>query len=575
VSPSLTWKPWKNLSVNVTYNYDYEKYNQLAFTTFGSNEFLQDYANPPAVILNSLGLTAAQARARWQSNEVAWAGDVQAATGEVPYWLANYQTFLAPEGAKFNPGGPDAYEKDINSTLTSEIVYRLNDYLSFRYGFLASNVTSSYLLPNMGLNNGDGTIAINPQAGYADHEVITHQIDALIKADLPFVKNKIVVGYQYARNTSQNTDDAVDLAAYPLGGAQALQAYNPYTMPPVRLSLLPLTPEPDGSYGSNNVIESGYTVSWAGSWFDGRLNTLAGIRADKNENKPIGAPALAPVYTKDNLPMVGATFRVVKDVSLFASYSKTYTPTTTMSITGPGVLPSDNPHVLPPETGSGYDIGFKVDALDGHLSGTLTYFEDERTGIASEDLAARVADPRNSAANGGFSGPKSVDYFVAGGLERTKGIEADVIYSVNKNYSLIFSGSYMPVARTITDPGTTVGSYDYDIEILGKRRLVNAPEQMAAFWNKYSFTTGPLKNFSVGAGVHYSSEVMDQQNYLWYLEDPSFVTLEAMVAYHLSIGGREVSFQVNGKNLTNVYYYQGGVVAAPPREVYFNTEIKF
>jgi len=575
VTPSFTWKPLKNLSINVQYNYDYEHYNELGFTTFGSNEFLNDYANPPQAILNYLGLTAAQVQARWKNNEVTWAGDVQAATGEVPYWLANYQPFLAPQGARFNPGGPDAYEQDVNNTLTVEMAYSLNDYISLRYGFLASNINSSHLLPGLGLNNGDGTIAINANAGFDNQEIITHQVDFLFKKDFSFLKNKLVVSYQYARNTEQTTNDLLDLAAYPYGGANALLFYNPYTMPPVRLSLIPLTPNPNGSLGSSNVIESGYTVSWASSWFNDRLNILAGVRFDKNQSAPLGLPVLNTINTKANLPMVGATYRIAKDVSFFASYSKTYTPTGQLSITGNGVTAADNPHVLPAETGSGYDIGLKVDALQGRLSGTFTVFQDERSGIASEDLAARVADPRNSAANGGFSGPESVDYFVAGGLERTQGVEADFIYKVTGNLLLLASGSYMPVARTITDPGTSPGTYDYDIEILGKRRIQNAPERMASLWAKYDFKSGTLKNLSIGAGVHYSSEVMDQENYLWYLENPSFVTLEGMVSYHLPIHGHDVTFRVNGKNLTNVTYFQGGIVQAPPREIFFNTELRF
>jgi iron complex outermembrane receptor protein len=267
--------------------------------------------------------------------------------------------------------------------------------------------------------------------------------------------------------------------------------------------------------------------------------------------------------------MAGATFRVVKGLSLFASYSKTYTPTSELSITGSGVVPSDNAHLLPPETGSGYDFGIKVDAFDSRLTGTLSFFQDERSGIASENLAATDADPR------GFTGSRTIIDWTSGGLERTRGVEADLIYHVTQNYMFLFAGSYMPYAKTVTDPSTAPGSYIYQIEITDGRRLQNAPEQMVSIWNKYEFTTGPLQNFSVGAGLRYSSEIIPENNNLWGIVDPSFVTCEAMISYHTRTFGRSLTVQLNGRNLGNVTYYQGGIVQAPPREIFVNVALGF
>ena len=48
---------------------------ELAALPFGSPEFLADWATPPTAVLNFLGMTAAQAQARWLSNQNQWIED--------------------------------------------------------------------------------------------------------------------------------------------------------------------------------------------------------------------------------------------------------------------------------------------------------------------------------------------------------------------------------------------------------------------------------------------------------------------------------------------------------------------
>jgi outer membrane receptor protein involved in Fe transport len=576
VAPSLRFRPSAALMFDIDYEFIESERNFVPYSPFGSPEFLADWASPPTAVLTHLGMTAAQAQARWLTNQAQWIEDKTAATGIRPYRITSYLPNLSPRGYKWNPGGPDSFTGRRSHSLTIEGIYKVNDTLSLRYGGNYYKLDIRRIDASIALPRGDGTINLALQNNRAEDEWKTHQIDALIEHDLSFVKSKLTVGMQYTHQDSipPNALNATFNTAAAPGGATTVTAHNPYTMAPIRLSqLVPYTfqPVPNGSIGNNTT--RGYGASWFGEWFDSRLTTMAGVRYEEDIRKRLGGTGLPTLERDATVPTFGANLRVAPGIAVFASYSENFAPNSIRSAEGPGLLPSDNAHDLPVELGTGYDFGIKADTEDHKLSGSLSFFQVERSNVPRSDTAKQAADPRNL---GGLFGPTGVRFNSSGGLERSRGLEIDLLYNPSRNFQLLASLTWMWEAKVISDPSVLPGTWQYDRTFNQGRRLRNAPEYLASVWGKYEFTSGVLEDWSFGVGVRYSSEVEPRSVDLTSLMfNPSFTLIDAMVSYKTEISGRHVTFAANVENLTDKLYFEGNTAAASPRKIFLRIGVGF
>jgi iron complex outermembrane receptor protein len=575
VAPSLRWRPTADLMVGIDYEFVESERNFVPYSPFGSPEFLADWAAPPAAVLNFLGMTAAQAQARWLSNQNQWIEDKTSATGVRPYRITSYLPALSPRGYEWNPGGPDSFTGRRSHSLTVESTYKVNDVLSLRYGGNNYYVKLRRVDASIAIPRGDGTINLALQNNKARDEWWTHQVDALIQHDLPFVKNKLTVGMQYTHNDSvpQNALNATfNTAAVPSG--TIVTAFNPFTMPPIRLGeLTPYTfqPTPSGSIQRNYT--RGYGASWFAEWFDSRLTTMAGVRREEDIRQRLGGAGLPTLERTATVPTYGANLRVAPGIAIFASYSENFAPNSIRSAEGPGLLPSDNATDLPVELGKGFDFGLKADWNDHKISGSLSFFQVERTNVPRADTAKQAADPRNLA---GLFGPTGVRFNSSGGLERTRGTELDLLYHPTLNYQLLVSVTWMWEAKVAADPSVLPGTWQYDRTFNQNRRLRNSPEFLASVWSKYDFISGALTNWSIGLGVRHSSEVEPRATDLTsYMFNPSFTVIDLMVGYKTKFGATPVNFTLNVENLADKLYFEGNTAAADPRKISLRTSVRF
>lgn len=572
VAPSFRWRPTSALMVDLDYEYVESSRNFISYSPFGSPEFLADWATPPAAVLNYLGLTAAQAQARWRTSIFQWIEDKTAATGVRPWRITSYLPDLSPRGLQWNPGGPDSFTGRRSHNANIEATYKLNEAVTFRYGGNYYSLDSRRIDASIAIPNGDRTINLALQNGRGHDEWWIHQFDALLKYDLSFVKNKVTVGMQYSRQQNVGQNASFDTTQAP-GGSSTITSFNPYTMPPIRLSQLPYVWQPITAANNQRNYTRGFGASWFGEWLDSRLTTMAGVRYEQDIRERIGTPALDTLKRNATVPTYGANFRVTPGVAVFASYSENFAPNSIRSAEGPGLLPSDNAHDLPVELGRGYDFGLKTDSDDHRLSGSLSFFQVERANVPRSDTAKQASDPRNAA---GLYGPTGVRFNTSGGLERSRGAELDVVYSPVKNYQILLSGTWMWEAKVISDPSVVPGTYQYERTFNQGRRLRNAPEYMFSLWNKYEFPTGGLKGWSIGCGVRYSSQVEPRSVDLTTLMyNPAFTVIDAMVGYRTKIAGRQTSFTLNLENLFDKVYYEGNTGAADPRKISLRVGLSF
>ena len=293
-------------------------------------------------------------------------------------------------------------------------------------------------------------------------------------------------------------------------------------------------------------------------FFEDRLLVLAGWRLTQTENQLTDnlTGLLAPETKAEKItPQYGILYKLTPGLSLFGSYAESFVPGT--QIIQPVGTP---PRPAAPTEGSGYDIGFKADLLDGRLSGTVTVFDDGYKNIVN-DLSH--LDP--------VSG-RQIITSVQSGEQRSRGVELDTTLSLTKNWQLYLSYSYMDAKivefsgndKTILDRGPSAPGYK---EV---KKFHNAPLQMSAphlanLWTRYNFSEGFLKGLYVAGGANF---VYDQT----LLSDTpeqfhqTYTLLNALIGYSWQWKKIPMSLQLTGKNLLNAYYRPSQSSRARPQE---------
>jgi iron complex outermembrane receptor protein len=264
-----------------------------------------------------------------------------------------------------------------------------------------------------------------------------------------------------------------------------------------------------------------------------RIHLLAGVRLNSIDTTYNESATTPPGVFKTEgtkaLPRTGIVFDLVKGFSLYASYGEgmRWTPFTQAFVAGP------------PETSQQREAGVKFN-WDNILTGTVAAFHIDRQNV-----------PYTTAA---FTGALS--------SQKSRGVEADVIFQPTSNWSIL--GSF----------GYTDASYVDDGLGPAGKKLPFVPQNSGRVWANYKFD-GPWTGWSVGAGIYAaSSQYVDALN-RW--STPGYYTLDAKIAYETK--KFRAAFVV--KNLTGQEYYTpyawlGGQVApGAPRTFYLQTSYKF
>ncbi|MDV3351199.1 TonB-dependent siderophore receptor [Leptothoe sp. LEGE 181152] len=200
------------------------------------------------------------------------------------------------------------------------------------------------------------------------------------------------------------------------------------------------------------------------------LIVVAGLRYDTVErNDTNGITVFDPVESETTqnddavTPRVGIVYQPASNISLYGSYSQSFTPSFDTTTTG-------NP--LDPEQGEGFEFGAKAELLDGNLLATLAYFDITRQNVATPD-------PIDSLSS------------VATGEQRSRGIELDVTGEILPGWNVIASYAYIDAEVT------------EDNFIPEGNRTFNTPENSASLWTTYEVQEGDLEGLGVGLGFNF------------------------------------------------------------------------
>ncbi len=380
-------------------------------------------------------------------------------------------------------------------------------------------------------------------------------------------------------------------------------------------------------------------LSYQGAFFNDRLNVMAGYREEKTYNRqqqlrsnppwydtvpgadsgnqleyfeslPGGLAANLPKYDvsesynrgllgvlEGDSMQYGATFAITPDINIYAGRSTSYLPNggfkaiyNETTVRQRAIDLGRNPDTemariraqgsdsfLSNEEGVNEEIGVKTTLWDNKLVATVALFRAERTNLRVDDVQAQRDEPLNYDASGTPT-TAQVRWFSADALQRTEGLELEVIWSPNRNYQAVFSYANMWTAKVVSNPAVAPESVDrssiFDL------RLANAPKTSVNLWNKYTFSDGPLAGFSVGGGLRHRSEIIISQSRDW---DPryggatagDYTVFDLLLGYNTEIWGIRTAFNLNVTNLTDKFYSEGGWNYNAGREIALTTRVSF
>ncbi|WP_367071317.1 TonB-dependent siderophore receptor [Enterobacter roggenkampii] len=238
-------------------------------------------------------------------------------------------------------------------------------------------------------------------------------------------------------------------------------------------------------------------------------------------------------------PKLGLVYKLTPSVSLFANYSQTFMPQSSIaSYIGD----------LPPETSNAYELGTKFDLFDGVTANIALFDIHKRNVLYNESV-------------GGETIAKTA------GRVRSQGVEVDLAGSLTENTNIIASYGYTD-AKVLEDP-------DY-----AGKPLPNVPRHTGSLFLTYDIHNAIAGNtLTLGGGGHGVSRRSATNGADYYL--PGYFVADAFAAYKMKLQ-YPVTLQVNVKNLFDKTYYTSSIATnnlgnqiGDPREVQFTVKMEF
>jgi catecholate siderophore receptor len=216
---------------------------------------------------------------------------------------------------------------------------------------------------------------------------------------------------------------------------------------------------------------------------------------------------------RDNLwsPRLGLIAKPSDDLSLYASYSRSYLPQSGDQFSS---LDADRAD-LKPERFDNYELGAKWEILDGLLATTALYQLDRSN--------TRATDPNDPTRT------------VLTGAQRSRGLELGLERSVTSRWLVSAGYAFQKAEITKTTTAAPKG-----------REVPLVPRHSFSLWNRYDFTP------SIGAGLGLIARSKSYASISNAVKLPGYARVDAALFYKTPWG---IETQVNVENLLGAHYF--------------------
>ena len=314
--------------------------------------------------------------------------------------------------------------------------------------------------------------------------------------------------------------------------------------------------------------------------FDNRLIALVAARYDSvsiiSDDKSSKTHRTA---TNDATGLqFGLNYRLGSAVTLFASQSNSFLPTTTTNRFG---------EILPNEKGVGTEAGVRLSLFEQKFNATISAFHiDKENEAVNRVLELPLLNAAGQPILDPVTGAPSIQLItdnVAEGHRRSKGVDVEFNYAISRSVQLIGNVAYTDARRI---------NSGRDRDLIG-RWVSGTPRHAAGLAGKYSLLTGPLKSLTFTAGVRYRGHLfpdtlgggqdLNKDNLIESNDGRRSIALPAVtladfgVSYRWKPSGSRLnhSLQLNLKNVTDEKYLTVDAWAADRRTLLATYGVKF
>lgn len=295
-----------------------------------------------------------------------------------------------------------------------------------------------------------------------------------------------------------------------------------------------------------------------------KFKVLAGIRYTIQETKPVTYNVATSTVGVDGTirndrafsPKVGLVYQPNKTMTLFTSYSNSFTPNTGFTVTNEALKPSIIDQ---------FEAGVKKEFWNGILSTNITAYQIVNSNLSQ--IAEFKADgtPNNDANLRALSGQTT-----------SKGVELDIIIKPIAALNIMVGYSYNNMEYTKTT-GLTGSFIEGD-------RLVRTPEHTANLSAFYTIPSGKLKGISFGTIANYIGQRLggfnNTINQAANLGDRT-IPIDGYTTIDFSMGytWKQISLLCKLSNITNELNYtvheNYSVNPIAPRQILTSLKYKF
>lgn len=212
-------------------------------------------------------------------------------------------------------------------------------------------------------------------------------------------------------------------------------------------------------------------------------------------------------------PYLGLVVDLNDQLSAYTSYTSIFSPQTVTDVNG---------QPLNARTGKQFEIGLKGEFLDKRLNGHVALFR-------MDDENRAMTDPDNPL------------FSMAAGKMRNEGFEAEISGSPAPGWDITAGYAY-------TTTKTLQGTEDQKAQ----QYVFITPRHTFNLWTKYSFASGPMEGWSLGAGVR-SVSSMYRLNGPVKFEQRPYTTVSVQAGYRFN---KHVDATLTVNNLFDKVYYQ-------------------
>jgi len=340
-----------------------------------------------------------------------------------------------------------------------------------------------------------------------------------------------------------------------------------------------------GHQARRNWHAPAYGIGASGSYFNGRLRSLVGLRRDSFIQSPTFDyynSATGETYYVDstaevrnrfykNSANVGGVVHLFSSVSAYFNYAQSVNVSN--GVGGVGLVPGTTRGLL---IGDGYEYGLRWSFLDSKLESNWTYYV-----TSTYRNAANPAVPANVknelAVFFKDLDPNGIDTQTS----VASGMELETVANLTKNWRLTWNFSTNDLvtserfpqlqkfrSRAQQQKSAIPLTESFMLTVPDGTPLPGFTKTTSNLVTNYSFDRGWLKRFSVGGGFQYRDKGyrgnfdLNQDGVAERIWSPSYVLWNLMLGYRTTLLNRKVDFRLNLNNGFDQGYFRSTSLAS-------------